>query len=222
MEEIDLTELLSYFKNKLWLVIGIVFLILLLGNLYSVFLKTPIYKSSSTIVIASNNSSNNIQTDITVNQKLVGTYKEIVKSRSVVEQVIEGLDLDYSYGELYNNIYVESVTDTEILKISVTNKDPEMAKEITDSLANAFKEQVIYIYNLENVKILDDASMSNKADNVNFYKEEVIYFCAGLFVSCFIVLMLFYFDKNIRSVEQVEAKLGLPILGTIPICGGKK
>lgn len=58
MEEIDLTELLSYFKSKLWLVIGIVFLILLLGNLYSVFLKTPIYKSSSTIVIASNNSSN--------------------------------------------------------------------------------------------------------------------------------------------------------------------
>ena len=46
MEEIDLTELLSYFKSKLWLVIGIVFLILLLGNLYSVFLKTPIYKSS--------------------------------------------------------------------------------------------------------------------------------------------------------------------------------
>lgn len=222
MEEIDLTELLSYFKSKLWLVIGIVFLILLLGNLYSVFLKTPIYKSSSTIVIASNNSSNNIQTDITVNQKLVGTYKEIVKSRSVVEQVIEDLDLDYSYGELYNNIFVESVADTEILKISVTNKDPEMAKEITNSLANAFKEQVIYIYNLENVKILDEASMSNKADNVNFYKEEVIYFCAGALVSCFIVLMLFYFDKNIRSVEQVEAKLGLPILGTIPICGGKK
>ena len=106
MEEIDLTELLSYFKSKLWLIIGIVFLILLLGNLYSVFLKTPIYKSSSTIVIASNNSSNNIQTDITVNQKLVGTYKEIVKSRSVVEQVIEDLDLDYSYGELYNNIFV--------------------------------------------------------------------------------------------------------------------
>ena len=222
MEEIDLTELLSYFKSKLWLVIGIVFLILLLGNLYSVFLKTPIYKSSSTIVIASNNSSNNIQTDITVNQKLVGTYKEIVKSRSVVEQVIEDLDLDYSYGELYNNIYVESVTDTEILKISVTNKDPEMAKKITDSLANAFKEQVIYIYNLENVKILDEASMSNKADNVNFYKEEAIYFFAGLFVSCFLVLMLFYFDKNIRSVEQVETKLGLPILGTIPIYGGRK
>ena len=123
MEEIDLTELLSYFKSKLWLVIGIVFLILLLGNLYSVFLKTPIYKSSSTIVIASNNSSNNIQTDITVNQKLVGTYKEIVKSRSVVEEVIKELELDYSYGELYNNIFVESVTDTEILKISVTNKD---------------------------------------------------------------------------------------------------
>lgn len=223
MEEIDLTELFLYFKSKIALIIGITFLILLLGNLYAIFLRVPVYKSSSTIVIASNNNNvSTIQTDITVNQKLVGTYKEIVKSRSVVDKVIDDLDLDYTYEQLSNNIVVSAVENTEVLKISVLDKDATKAKKITSTLSDVFKDEVIDIYNLKNVKVLDKASTPSGADNVNFVKDEVIYFGIGLVLSFMIVFIMFYFDKNIRSVEQVENRLGLPILGTIPINGGKK
>lgn len=223
MEEIDLTELFLYFKSKIALIIGITFLILLLGNLYAIFLRVPLYKSSSTIVIASNNNNvSTIQTDITVNQKLVGTYKEIVKSRSVVDKVINELNLDYTYEELSNNIEVSAVENTEVLKISVLDKNATKAKKITSTLSDAFKDEVIDIYNLKNVKVLDKASTPAGADNVNFAKDEVIFFGIGLVLSFMIVFIMFYFDKNIRSVEQVESRLGLPILGTIPINGGKK
>ena len=95
MEEIDISEVLLYFKSKVALIIVIALLIGILGNLYAMFLRVPVYKSSSTIVIASNDTNSaNMQADITVNQKLVGTYKEIVKSRSVVEQVIKEFALD--------------------------------------------------------------------------------------------------------------------------------
>lgn len=223
MEEIDLTELFLYFKSKIALIIGVTFLILLLGNLYAIFLRVPVYKSSSTIVIASNNNNvSTIQTDITVNQKLVWTYKEIVKSRSVVDKVIDDLDLDYTYEQLSNNIEVSAVENTEVLKISVLDKNATKAKKITSTLSESFKDEVIDIYNLKNVKVLDNASTPTGADNVNFVKDEVIYFGIGLVLSFMIVFIMFYFDKNIRSVEQVENRLGLPILGTIPINGGKK
>ena len=223
MEEIDMSEVLLYFKSKVALIIGITLLIVILGNLYAMFLRVPVYKSSSTIVIASNDTNSaNMQADITVNQKLVGTYKEIVKSRSVVEQVIKDLDLKYSYEELSSNILVEAVQNTEVLKISVLDKNAEQAKKITSMLSEVFKEEVMEIYNLKNVKVLDSASTPTGADNVNFVKDEIIYFGLGMIASFMSVFIMFYFDKNIRSVEQVESRLGLPILGTIPVYGGKK
>ena len=223
MEEIDISEVLLYFKSKVALIIGITLLIVILGNLYAMFLRVPVYKSSSTIVIASNDTNSaNMQADITVNQKLVGTYKEIVTSRSVVEQVIKDLDLKYSYEELSSNILVEAVQNTEVLKISVLDKNAELAPKITSMLSEVFKEEVMEIYNLKNVKVLDSASTPTGADNVNFVKDEIIYFGLGMIASFMLVFIMFYFDKNIRSVEQVESRLGLPILGTIPVCGGKK
>lgn len=223
MEEIDISEVLLYFKSKVALIIGITLLIVILGNLYAMFLRVPVYKSSSTIVIASNDTNSaNMQVDITVNQKLVGTYKEIVTSRSVVEQVIKDLDLKYSYEELSSNILVEAVQNTEVLKISVLDKNAELAPKITSMLSEVFKEEVMEIYNLKNVKVLDSASTPTGADNVNFVKDEIIYFGLGMIASFMLVFIMFYFDKNIRSVEQVESRLGLPILGTIPVYGGKK
>ena len=223
MEEIDISEVLLYFKSKVALIIGITLLIVILGNLYAMFLRVPVYKSSSTIVIASNDTNSaNMQADITVNQKLVGTYKEIVTSRSVVEQVIKDLDLKYSYEELSSNILVEAVQNTEVLKISVLDKNAELAPKITSMLSEVFKEEVMEIYNLKNVKVLDSASTPTGADNVNFVKDEIIYFGLGMIASFMLVFIMFYFDKNIRSIEQVESRLGLPILGTIPVYGGKK
>ena len=223
MEEIDISEVLLYFKSKVALIIGITLLIVILGNLYAMFLRVPVYKSSSTIVIASNDTNSaNMQVDITVNQKLVGTYKEIVTSRSVVEQVIKDLDLKYSYEELSSNILVEAVQNTEVLKISVLDKKAELAPKITSMLSEVFKEEVMEIYNLKNVKVLDSASTPTGADNVNFVKDEIIYFGLGMIASFMLVFIMFYFDKNIRSVEQLESRLGLPILGTIPVYGGKK
>lgn len=223
MEEIDISEVLLYFKSKVALIIGITLLIVILGNLYAMFLRVPVYKSSSTIVIASNDTNSaNMQADITVNQKLVGTYKEIVTSRSVVEQVIKDLDLKYSYEELSSNILVEAVQNTEVLKISVLDKNAELAPKVTSMLSEVFKEEVMEIYNLKNVKVLDSASTPTGADNVNFVKDEIIYFGLGMIASFMLVFIMFYFDKNIRSVEQVESRLGLPILGTIPVYGGKK
>ena len=89
-------------------------------------------------------------------------------------------------------------------------------------LSEVFKEEVMEIYNLKNVKVLDSASTPTGADNVNFVKDEIIYFGLGMIASFMLVFIMFYFDKNIRSVEQVESRLGLPILGTIPVYGGKK
>lgn len=225
MEEIDLKEMFKYFKSKIYIIVLVTFLILALGTCYSLFVKKPKYTSSSTIVLASSESGStaNMQVEVALNQKLVGTYREIVKSRSVLERVIEDLDLKYRYEELSNKVGVSSVADTEIIKISVVDENPKTAQKIARSVSSTFAKEVSNIYNMKNINVLDDANLPAKASNMSFLKECIIYFMIGLVLSFGIIFVIFYFDNTLKSIDQVENRLKLPILGTIPLYskGGK-
>lgn len=222
MEEINLMEIFQYFKARIIWIIATILIVIIIGNIYTIFTRVPLYKSNTTIVLVNSNDTNNTSTgfynqnDLAVNQKLVSTYSEIVKSRKVLEQVIENLDLDYSYGGLYSNVKVSSVSNTEIIKIEVTDVNANMAKKITNEIANVFSEEIKDIYNLENVSIVDRAIKADNAYNLNYKKDNLIYILVGLVLSCSIIFVIYYFDTTIKSTEVIEEKLGLTILGVVP------
>ena len=127
MEEIDLKDLFNYIKKYIFIIIIVAVALLVEVFIYDKAVKIPMYKTYTTLVLTQSNENTTAtitQNDITINQKLVATYSQIVKSKLVLQQVINDLNLDYTYKELYKNITVENVQNTEILKISVRDKDP--------------------------------------------------------------------------------------------------
>lgn len=227
MEEIDLKELFEYVKNKLGLIIVITAGICLLGCIYGLVFQKPMYKSYTTVILGSNatNSSQTItQTDITINRNLVDTYAQIVTSRRVLDQVINELNLDISYESLKSKISVSAVNNTEIIKINAEDKDAIKAKNIANITANYFKKEIVDLYNMNNVNILDEAIQEKNPYNINIAKQIIVYFMIGLILAIGIVFVVFYFDRTIKSAEQVEQKIKLPILGSVEEYqkGGKK
>ena len=228
MEEIDLKELLEFFKSKIGLLIIVTVSICLLGSIYGLFIQTPMYKSYTTIILGSNESTNTstiTQSDVTLNKNLVDTYAEIVKSRRVLDQVIKELNLDVSYSTLHSRISVSALNDTEIIKITVSDEDGINAKNIANVTANVFSKEIVKLYNMNNVNILDEATENTTPYNINVIKQAVIYFMIGLVVSAGIIFIIYYFDRSIKTTEQIEQKLKLPILGSvqeISAKGGKK
>lgn len=216
MEEINLMEVYSYFKSKvLWILIAIG-IIVVLGNVYTLITRVPMYQSNTTIVLVSEKKDNYSQSDLQLNKNLVGTYSQIVKSRKVVSKVIDNLKLKCSVAELSNNISVSSVEDTEIIKITVSDKNAKTAAKITDEIAKVFSNEIKDIYHLENVSIVDEAVVAKKTYNVNYLKDNLIYLLIGLVLSCGVVFVMYYFDTTIKSSEEVEEKLGLTVLGIVP------
>ena len=215
MEEIDLKELFTFVKTKIGLLIIITAGVCLLGCLYGLIIQTPLYKSNTTVILSSNESSSLDSSDVALNQKLVSTYAEIVKSRWVLDKVIEELDLEASYEALNNKISVSSVNNTEIIKITVEDKDAIKAKNIANVTANYFTEEVTDLLGLNNVKILDVAIESEKPYNINIVKQIIIYFMIGFVLAAGVLFIIFYFDRTVKSVEQVEQKIKLPILGGV-------
>ena len=229
MEEIDLKELYEFFKGKIGSLLIIIVVVCLLGSAYSIFIQKPMYKSYTTVVLAGNETTttNNLgitQSDVTLNKNLVDTYAEIVKSRRVLDQVIKKLKLNLSYEALNSKISVTALNNTEIIKISVVNEDPILAKNIANVTANYFIEAVIDLFNMNNVNVLDVATEAANPYNINIPKQVVIYLVIGFAIGAGILFIIFYFDRSIKSADQVEQKIKLPILGSVQDMnkGGKK
>lgn len=216
MEEINLSEVYSYFKSKiLWIILAII-VIVILGNIYTIITRTPMYQSNTTIVLVGESKKEYNQSDSLLNQNLIGTYSQIIKSRKVLSQVIENLDLKMTTEELSNSITTSSVEETEIIQITVENAKAKDAQKITDEVAKVFAKEIKDIYNLENVTIIDKAELAKSPYNVNYVKDNIIYLVIGIVLSFGVVFVMYYFDTSIKSSEVVEEKLGLTVIGIVP------
>ena len=217
METIDLKDLFDYYKSKLGVVILFVVLVGILGCLYGLFIQKPMYKSSTSIVLISEAKDNSQLTynDVSVNQNLVSTYSEIVKSKRVLSQVINNLNLNYTYGALSNNIEVSSVTGTQIIKITVTDENSKTAMKVANEIGKVFAKEIPELYNISNVNILDTAEVAPSAYNVNITKQSAISLLAGLVLGLGVVFVMYYFDRSVKNASQIEDKLKLPVLATV-------
>lgn len=215
MEEINLIEVFEYFKNKLVWIIASILVVLVLGNIFTLATRVPMYRSNTTILLVGANEQLN-QNDVSLNNNLVATYSEIIKSRRVLSQVINNLDLDYTVAELSSNITVGTKTGTQIITVTVSDSDSKRAKDIANEVSKVFAADVKELYKLDNVAIIDSAVKAAAPYNLTYVKDNVIYFAIGLVLSCGIIFVMFYFDTTIKSADSIEEKLGLTVLGVVP------
>ncbi len=223
MEELNLEELLMLFWNKKIKILLIIAIFILIGIIYTLGFVTPVFTSSTTLVLAKAENSttqdeNTITTtDITINSKLVSTYSEIVKSKNIMRQVISNLGMDLKESELRKNIKVSSVKDTELIEISVTNENATNASKIANEIAKVFTAKVSEIYNINNVYVLDEAESNSTPSNLNHVKNVMIFAFVGVVVSVMYVLLVNILDTTIKSVEEIEKDFKIPVLVTIPM-----
>ncbi len=225
MEELDLKQLVNIFWNKRLHVISIVLIFLIIGTVYTFLFVTPKYKSYTSLVLARSESTKEnetdtstiTQTDITLNQKLVSTYSELVKSKNVLREVIKNLNINESEENLKDNITVSAVKDTELIQITVTNYYPDRASDIANEIAKVFTKKVGEIYNINNVYIVDEAERANTPYNINHIKDIAIFIAIGLIVSVVYVLISNLLDTTVKSAEDIEKELGVVALASIPL-----
>ena len=220
MEELDLKELVMLFWNKRVKILLIIGIFIAIGVIYTVGFVTPVYTSSTTLLLAtSGNSSDNTitTTDITLNSKLVSTYSTLVQSKSVLRQVISNLGINLDEEELKNNITVTQEKNTEIIRISVTNTDAETAEKVANETAKVFIQRVSDIYKINNVQIVDQAEISTVPSNVNHTKDVIMFAFFGIVVAVVYVLIANMIDTTVKSAEEIEKNFKVPVLASIPL-----
>lgn len=215
MEEINLRDLLSYFKKRLILFIVVVLFVVSAGTIYSVFILKPEYKSQATVILSSDKSKNTIQSEINANKNLIDTYTEVVKSHRVLDRVKSEMQIEDTYEQLVKKVTVASLKDTEIISISVVDLNKNHSYSLANRIADTFTDEIGQIYNDKSVNVLDRAVEPQKPYNVDIVKQEAIYAAAGIVLATAVIFLMFYFDRTIKTTEQIEQLFKLPIYGKV-------
>ena len=219
MEEINIRDFLNYLK-KYVLVIVAVTLVLIIGVfIYDKSIKKPLYTTYTTIILTKSNetqtSTTITQNDILLNQKLVETYTRIIKSKLVLDQVISETGITYTAEELGQNVAVEAYENTEMLKISVTDSDPELAASIANSIAQVFSGEVAKIYQMNNISVIDIAQVPEEVSNNTLTRDFFIALFISIFGSIGVIFIIYYFDDSIKLTDDLEEEIGMPVIAKV-------
>ena len=214
--ENDLGEIFHLLMNKLWIIVLCFIIGATLAFGGTKLLITPKYSASSMIYILTKTTSVTSLADIQMGTQLTADFEILATSRPVLEEVIEKLNLDYTYEELKSMIQTDNQTDTRILRFTVSNANAKEAKKIANELANVFTEQVKEIYNIDNVHVVDTAEKSDTPSNINHTKDVIIFVCIGIVVSVVYVLIDNMLDTTVKTTEDIEKICRVPVLASIP------
>ena len=103
-----------------------------------------------------------------------------------------------------------------VIKISVLSPDPENSSKIANAIVPIFSDEVLRIYGIENVSVLDEAYGSGKLCNINLVKDNILYILIAIFLWSAVIFTMYYFDTSVKSTERIEEKLGLTVIGIVP------
>jgi capsular polysaccharide biosynthesis protein len=223
MEEIEFREIFHILWKRKIMIVSITLIATIISAILSFFVIPPKYEATTTLLVNKKQGENvpigAEYNEILANQALVKTYNEIIKSRSVEDTVIEKLHLAMTTEQLDQYIKVNAVNQSQVFSVTVTYKDPHMAVEIANAIADTFKQKVVSLMQVENVQIVDKAIEQNPPVPVSPKKalNITIAFVLGIMVSVGLAFMLEYFDNTIKTEEDIQRVLDLPVLGSIAL-----
>lgn len=220
--EIDLVEIFYLLRSKLLLLIFSAVVFAAIGLTYTEFVVTPMYSSTSQLYILSQSTSLTSLADIQIGTQLTQDYMELIKSRPVVEEVIENLKLDKDYEEVLELLTISNPSDTRILKITATTEEPQLSKELADEFATVSQKRISQIMCTDEPSLIAFGYVSDEPVNVHTVKNTAIGGLLGIILVAAIVIVHYMMNDTIRTSEDVEKYLGLNTLAAVPLQAGDK
>lgn len=225
-DTIDLLEVLQVVRQHILVIILVTFIAAVAGFGVSRFVMVPQYQASALMIVNTRQDTTSNVTSDQINSatKLVSTYSIIIKSDTVLQQVINNLGLTLTYGELKDRVTVSAVDDTQVMQITVQSDNPEWARQVCEQITTISPNVILESVEAGSVKLISQASVTPDPVSPNVMKNTAIAALLGLVVSVGIVVLRELLDNKIKTEEDVRKYLDLPVVGVIPDydMGGKQ
>lgn len=216
-EEISLSEIFAIIKQRLLLIISLSIVGLLVSAVYTFFLVTPMYNSTTQLLVnRTSDSANEIQlSDINTNVQMINTYKDIIKGPVILGDVKDNLATNYTVSELADMVSIGSNENSQVFSMTVMSADPAEAAEIANNIAATFQNNIGDIMKVENVSIISEAVVNPNPISPNTMMNLVLGLLVGGMLGLGLAFLLHFMDKTIRDNQFISQTIGWPDLGII-------
>lgn len=225
---INILEYLSEIKKNCRNIVIITLSFVLIASIYTTFFMKQDYEATVKVFIGKQKFKNTMESynneEVTLYQRLITTYSEVIKSKKLINKSINESKINslkeveekIEYGSVIGNLTVNPITNTQIIELKYTSKNPQQSYNLIYSMTENLIAYSKELYPTVNIKVLEQVNVSSG----NLISKKImvmgIGFIAGLIVSIGGVVMMMYFSNTFKSKETLEKELGLAVLGTIP------
>ena len=215
---IRLDELFEALKKRWLMIVSITLIATIIAAVFSFFIIKPKYEASTKVFIGKDESDNQgySQNDVLMYQKLMKTYSEAIKTKDLVSRSLNGTSLELEPADVLNNLTVETVADTQILKIKYKSNYPEESMAVIEGISEEFIKTSKELVPNGNIQIIEEVELPEKPVSPNKKMNIAIAFLLGLMVGIGLALLLEFLDNTFKNKEQLEKELDIPVIGLIP------
>lgn len=218
--EVDLREILRVCLRKIWLILLSALVVGVAVYLYTAFFITPQYITGASFYVNNSLQSGDSQkissSDLATSQRLVLTYVNIIKSDTVLEKVIDEADLDMTPGQLRGMMTAESIDDTEMFRVQISHKDPQLATRIANAIAAVAPNEISNILVGSATKVVDRAKVPTSPYTPNRSQNTFLGALVGAVLAIAFIVVRTLMDVRIKGEEDLAAISTIPVLGSIP------
>lgn len=217
-ETITLKEIAQIVKKRLGLIITLTLGAAIISGIFTSFFITPIYRANSQFLVNQNQSTTTVElNEIRTNVELINTYNVIIRSNRILNKVVDELQLTITAGALAEKISVSNEGGSQVVTVTATDPDPAMAVDLANVTVEVFQDQIDELMNVDNVTILNPAILSANPTPVspNLVMNVAIAFVLGGMVGVGLAFLLEYLDTTVKTEDDVEKIVGLPVIGII-------
>lgn len=217
-DEIDLKELIFvlFRRWKLILLLGII------GGMIGVLFaatRPELYKAEMLMIVSKDgefSTSSLNEGELSVNRKLAATYTEIAKNSEILKNIIKKYDLNITLKKLKNDVTINSIGNTELLRLTYKNSDPILAAAIANEVGNEFILKVREIMNFQNIKVVESAEAGIEALPQKRISTIVISLISSIVIGCIIAFIIEIISGKLHKIKDIEKILRVPMIGIIP------
>ncbi len=215
--EIDLRELFFVLLEHIRMIIASTILVALIALAYSKLLVTPMYASTAELYVLSKSTSITSITDLQVGTNLTSDYMEVISGRPVLDQVIENLGLDMEYDDLYKQVSLNNPADSRIMKITVTDSDPENAKVIADEIAEVSAAYISQMMDQDPPTIIQQGYSDEDPVSPSVGKNTAVGAVLGFILAAAFVIVGYLLNDTIMTPDDLENVIGIHVLASLPL-----
>lgn len=213
--QIDLSELFKLLKKRVKLIIILALIGVIISGSYTAFMIDKKYSSQGTILLKADAVDGTLDsTQLNTNKLMVNNYMKLLRGNNIQDQVAKNLDI--STGIVRGALGVSNSTDTQIIEISAITTNPGLSKRIVDETIAVFTETVKEKLDISNIIIVDQPEINTGAVSPSMRRNMMLGAVVGVVIGLGYILVAYSLDTKIKSGEQAEQVLELPVLGIIP------